>query len=478
MSHTITPPAIKVPSNEEAEQALLGALLVNNRAYEMVADFLRPEHFYDPAHQRIFTAIASEVSVGRKADPVTLRRMFDADPELAKEGGGAYLAELAGNVVTVVNAADYGKTIRDLFVKRQLIETALGLLDDVQNPDVGRSGADIREAHEAALMQMDDAGPRAQALVSIRDAVTEAIEAAETAHRSGTSLTGVTTGLHDLDTRLGGLQRGELIALGARPSMGKSDLAFNIATNAARAHALGKPGGAPTLMFSQEMVARQLGARFLARATGIPADEQRRGQLDERAFPQMAREIPNMPLWIDSTARVTPAHILRRARRLQQRCELGLIVVDHLNIMGAPDGFRSQGEVAVITEITREMKGVATTLDVPVLLLCQLSRQVEQRDDKRPTLSDLRQSGSIEQDADTVMFLYRDEYYISRMEPMRKPDEDADKFNSRYERWQQSMSACRNVADVIVAKQRMGPVGTTSLFYDGARSLFADMHRN
>ncbi len=192
MSHTITPPAIKVPSNEEVEQALLGALLVDNRKYDAVADILRPEHFYDPAHRRIFAAISSEVSVGRKADPVTLRRMFDADADLAKEGGGAYLAELAGNVVTLVNVGEYAKTLHDLFVKRQLIETALGLLDDIQNPDVGRSGSDIREAHESALMMMEDAGPRSQALVSIRDAVSEAIEGAETAYRAGTSLTGVT----------------------------------------------------------------------------------------------------------------------------------------------------------------------------------------------------------------------------------------------------------------------------------------------
>lgn len=464
------------PNNVEVEQALLSALLFDNRQVPKVADTLRSEHFYNDAHAGIYRAIITLVERGEAANPLTVAPYIVDQFDGSKQKAVEHLVYLHENTFGG-KAPDYARVLVDLALRRDLLAIAEDIASQARRHDLELCAVDMIEATEAALMRLDVSAPTSKPLVTVRAAVEEAIKAAEDARRSGTVLTGVTTGLTDLDWRLGGLQPGELIVLGARPSMGKSDLAWNICVNAALAAAQGKHGGAAGLMFSQEMVARQLGARYLARAAGVATDAQRRGQVSDDDFAAFIRAVPDIPLWIDSTARVTPAHVLRRARRLQQRSGLGLIVIDHLNIMGAPEGFRSQGETAVVTELTRELKGIATTLNVPVLLLSQLSRQVEMREDKRPTLSDLRQSGSIEQDADTVMFLYRDEYYLDRSEPARRPEETDQKFNDRYQNWKDRSVASRNVAEVIVAKQRMGSVGTTTLHYDGAKSAFSDLHR-
>ncbi|HYH39894.1 MAG TPA: DnaB-like helicase C-terminal domain-containing protein [Azospirillum sp.] len=469
-------PAVEMPHSEPVEQALLAELLTDNGRVPLVADTLRPEHFFDPLHGRIYQSITAIVERGGEANPTTLWGVLRRDPEAANAPGGvdSYIAKLYESCA-YGDVKGYAGKLIDLHQRRCLIEAGLRLVADAQDLSGGRSGADLIDEHQAVLLALDDEAPRAQPLATAREAVLEAIDAASDARRAGSAITGVTTGLRDLDWRLGGLQPGELVILGARPSMGKSDLAINIAVNAAEAEANQQRGGAHVLMFSQEMVARQLGARILARKTQVGTDQQRRGAITDNDLSRFALAVPDIPLWIDSTSRVTPAHVMRRASRLQKRHGLGLIVIDHLNIMGAPDGYRSQGETAVVTEITRELKAVATTLKVPVLLLSQLSRQVEQREDKRPQLADLRQSGSIEQDADTVMFLYRDDYYLDRVEPARRPEESEEKFSDRLNRWHQQKDACRNTAEVIVAKQRMGPVGTVTLFYDGANSAFSDL---
>lgn len=469
---------LDLPRNERVEQALLAELLTDNTRVALVSDALAPEHFYDPLHGRIYRAITAMVERGEDASPTTLHGVLRRAPEAKDAPGGidAYIVQLYEAVIGG-DVRHYARTILDLHRRRQLIRIALQLVEDAQDLGGDRGAADLIDEAGAALLDLDDGGDRAQPLTSVRGAVEEAIAAADAAMRSGSALTGVTTGFVDLDWRLGGLQPGELIVLGARPSMGKSDLAWNIAVNAARAFVVGRHGGAEAAVFSQEMVARQLGMRFLARECGVPADRQRRGEVEASDFAAFAAATPDLPLWIDGTSRVTPAHVLRRARRLQQRHGLGLVVIDHLNIMGAPAGFQGQGETAVITETTRELKAVATTLGVPVLLLTQLNRAVELREDKRPTLADLRQSGSIEQDADTVMFLFREEYYLLRSEPSRRPDEGDDKFNDRYRRWEESLTRARGLADIIVAKQRMGPTGTVTLHYDGARSAFSNISR-
>lgn len=457
------------------EQSVLRVMMLDAKQARQACEALRPEHFYRPEHAAIFEVIAKAIERGGLANPLTIAPFVAGAFPGGQDEASRYLAEMIGEALSG-RAADYAKALVDLALRRDLQAIGRDIAEKAALMEIGTSPIDIIEATEAALMRLNMASS-AKPLVCLRDAVDEAADAADHARRSGTILTGVTTGLRDLDWRLGGLQPSELVVLGARPSMGKTDLAFNIAVNAARAHKHGRHGGAVVLMFSQEMGPRQLGARYLAREIGVATDAQRRGEISDEDFARIAGGDYDLPLWIDGTARVTPAHVLRRARRLAQHQAVGLIIIDHLNIMGAPDGFRSQGETAVVTEITRELKGVATTLGVPVLLLSQLSRQVEAREDKRPTLSDLRQSGSIEQDADTVMFLYRDAYYLERSEPSRRPEEPDQKFSDRYDDWRARVASSHGLAEVIVAKQRMGTVGTTVLHYDGSRSLFSDLVR-
>jgi len=465
------------PHNPEIEDAFLACLLEDNRRVAVVSDTLKEEHFFDPVNARIYGAIQTMVDRNEKANALTLAPyladLFEGDRKRAV----GHLLELANGVVGGL-AKDYARVIVDLAMRRHVMAIADDMKAAAGRHDLDMCAFDVIEAAETALMDLGDASPKTKALVTVKAAVENAIQAASDAAQSGHAISGVTTGLRDLDWRTGGLQAGELIILGARPSMGKSDLAWNIGINAARARAFEQHGGAAALVFSMEMSDRQLGARLLARETGVPTDRQRRGDVTDEEFARFAQVVPDFPLWIDGTARATPAHVLRRARRLQQRRELGLIVVDHLAIMGAPDGFRSQGETAVITEITREMKGVATTLGVPVLLLSQLNRGNAAREDKRPTMTDLRSSGSIEQDADCIWFLHREQYYLERSEPIRRDEESQDKFNDRYADWQQRSSAAFNIAEVIIPKQRMGPVGTVTLHYDGAVSTFSDLQRN
>lgn len=457
----------------EMEQALLATLLWDNRQIGAAAETLRPEHFQDQAHAEMYRTITAMAARGETVNPLT------AAPYLAGVYGSEAEARrqlaLLRNDFPGGRAVDYARHVVDQAVRRQMEAIALDVLQKVRTSSLDLSGFDIAEATARAVADLDLPTSQVRPMVTVREAVEQAIEAAETARRSGHGLSGVTTGLTDLDRQTGGLQAGELIVLGARPSIGKSDICWNIAINASTARANDMPGGAATAVFSLEMPSRQLGARLLARATGVPASRQRRGEVSDAEFVKFAQFVPDLLLWIDDTARATPSHIMRRARRLQQRRELGLIVVDHLAIMGAPDGYRGRSETEVVTELTREMKAVATTLNVPVLLLSQLSRQVEMREDKRPMLSDLRQSGSIEQDADAVMFLYRDQYYLERSEPARRHDESDQKFNDRVANWQARLEASKNIAEVIVAKQRNGPIGTVRLFYDAATSTFADL---
>ncbi|MGR0185521.1 replicative DNA helicase [Azospirillum aestuarii] len=463
------------PHNEEAEQALLGAILINNRAYEKVSEFLRPEHFYDPAHQRIFAAISEEVEAGRKADPVTLRDRFASDADLAGDGGGAaYLARLVANVVTVVNSADYGRIIHELFLRRQQIEVALSMLDDAYDVGSGRSPEEAIAEFAGDLDRILDIAPASQATFTcMRDAAEEALNRADAARRTGGGLSGVSTGLIDLDRLTGGLQPTDLIIIAGRPSMGKTTLLKNIAVSSAKRWKAGLPNSAAVGIFSLEMSAEQLAANFFAEETGIATPRQRQGHISDDEFVKMTGVDSDIPLFIDTTADSLPV-LVSRARRLARKHKVGVIGVDYIQLMSAGSG-RTDNRVQEITQITRGLKKLARELGVPVVALSQLSRQVEQREDKRPMLADLRDSGSIEQDADVVIFCYREQYYLERAEPNRRPDESDDKFNNRHQQWQQRLGEVYNIGEAIIAKQRMGAIATARLCFDGPASKFSDL---
>jgi replicative DNA helicase len=470
------------PHNTEAEQALLGALLANNAAHSRVAEFLLPEHFSEAVHGRIYGAISKLIDRGQRADPVTLKTLFDQDGALAEIGGAAYLARLASSVVTIINAEDYGRTIYDLYLRRQLIALGEDVVNDAYRQDLDR-GAEIQiETAEKKLYDLAESGRLEGGFQPFNAALSNAIIMAEAAFKRSGKTTGVSTGFTDLDKLLGGLHPSDLVILAARPSMGKTSLATNIAFNAAKAYrATRGPDGRPVVedgavigFFALEMSAEQLALRVLAEESRVSSDRIRRGDVsheDFDRFVQASQRLATVPLFIDDTPAITVAALRTRARRLKRQHGLGLIVVDYLQLMQASRD-AAENRVQEISEITRGLKGIAKELDVPVLALAQLSRAVEQREDKRPQLADLRESGSIEQDADVVMFIFREDYYLGRAEPMQRPDESAEKFGNRYDQWQSRLQQVHGLAELLIAKQRHGPIGKVTLRFDGDTTRF------
>ena len=473
-----------LPHNEEAEQSLLGALLLDNRLIEKVSEFLKPEHFYQPVHGRIYGAILRLTERGQVADPVTLKNMFDQDEDLDHVGGSQYLVDLAANVVTTVSVGHYGQVIYELFLRRELIAVGRDMMQVAYDDKIEDTASQQIEFSEQKLYDLATSGDYKSGFVSMRQSVTTAIEVAEHAFKNVGHVTGITSGLVDLDKKLGGLQPSDLLILAGRPSMGKTALATNIAFNCAKAcyDTKGESGG-PVGFFSLEMSADQLATRILASESMVPGDKIRRGELkdsDFRRFIETSQLLMDVPLFIDDTPGLSISAVRTRARRLKRQHGLGLIVVDYLQLLSGSAKGSSESRVQEVSEITRGLKALAKELHVPVLALSQLSRQVENRDDKRPQLSDLRESGSIEQDADVVMFVYREQYYLERQEPSRRVDEGDEKFNDRYEQWQQKLSEVHNTGECILAKQRHGPIGTIRLFFDGQFTKFGDLdaHHN
>lgn len=467
-----------MPHNMEAEQALLGALLVNNAALEKVSDFLRPEHFYNPAHGRIYEVIGKMTDRGQEANPVTLKEYFHKDEELEHVGGGGYLAELARNVVNVVNVYDYGRTIYELHLRRALIALGEDVCEQAMSPNIDLPASTQIEQAEQQLFNLAAAGETSRGFVKFSSSLRVAIETAEKAYKNQGKITGVTTGLSDIDAKLGGLHNSDLLIVAGRPSMGKTVMGVNIAFNAARRYLeTGGQEGAVAAVFSLEMSAEQLAARILADIAEVPSDKIRRGDLmdsDFQKFIEASRLLSSVPLFVDDTPALTISAVRTRARRLKRTENLGLIVVDYLQLLYG-SGRGGENRVQEISEITRGLKAIAKELHVPVVALSQLSRAVESRENKRPQLSDLRESGSIEQDADVVMFLYREEYYLEREEPARRAEETEEKFNDRYEQWQQRCAESHNIAECIVAKQRHGPIGTVRLYFEGQYTRFSDL---
>jgi replicative DNA helicase len=470
------------PHNIEAEQALLGALLVNNIVFEKVGELLEPEHFYDPVHGRIYGAIATLINRGQIADPKTLRGLFDNDPALTAVGGANYLVDLAANVVTIFNVEDYARLIHDLHLRRQLISLGTDVVNEAFQHDLDKPATSQIESAESKLFELARTGESDRGFVKLEKALEISIKMADEAHRRDTHITGVTTGFNDLDRKMGGLQRSDLVILAGRPSMGKTALATNMAFNAA--HAFFKSEGregSGVAFFSLEMSSEQLATRLLGDFSSVPSDKIRRGEIkteDFTKFVEASQTLSRVPLYIDDTPGLTVSALRTRARRLSRQVpSLGLIVVDYLQLMHGNGSRREENRVQEVSEITRSLKGIAKELNIPVLALSQLSRAVEMREDKTPQLADLRESGSIEQDADVVMFVYREEYYHSRSEPSRRQDEDESKFNDRYSRWMQRGEEVNNIAEIVIAKQRHGPIGTIKLHFDGQFTRFSNLEK-
>ncbi len=464
-----------LPHNLEAEQGLLGALLVDNRSLEDVGDFLRPASFFSPVHGRIFDAILKTVDRGQNADPVTLKPYFENDAELEERGGARYLADLAASVVSVVNTLAYAQTIHDLHMRRELITVGNDLVNEsFDRSDVEQTAQACLETAEGRLFQLAEVGQSEQGFVTMRDATAEALRIAEKAFKSEGKLTGVTTGLTDLDRKLGGLQPSDLLILAGRPSMGKTALATTMAFNAAKAYAdSGGKEGAIVGFFSLEMSSDQLATRILSDLAGLSGDRIRRGDFGSDDFKRIAEQtvyLSQIPLYIDDSAALSITAVRTRARRMQRKHGLGMLVVDYLQLLRGTGSKQSENRVQEVSEITRGLKAIAKELQIPVLALSQLSRSVESREDKRPQLSDLRESGSIEQDADVVMFVYREQYYLEREKPN---EEDLDKF----EKWQKRMANVHNVAEVVLGKQRHGPIGIVETYFDAQYTRFKDLDR-
>jgi replicative DNA helicase len=488
--NSIDPPLLGLsqripPSNAQAEQALLGALLANNKAYERVSEFLSHEHFVDPIHARIFQAIARRCESGQIADPVTMRAEFEHSGVLDEVGGTSYFAQLLSSMVGIINAGDYGRVIRDAWVRRQLIDIGEEVVNRAFGADPELDGNSQIEAAEQHLFNLATQGSSEGKGMTFKEALTVAIDSASHAFRNQGSVSGLDTGLRDLNKKMGGLHPSDLLILAGRPAMGKTALATKIAFGAARALLANSRVDNPNAVsskcvaiFSLEMSADQLATRLLAEEVRVSADRIRRGEISSKDFDnfvKVSRELSDIPLVIDDTPALTLSALRTRCRRLKRTQGLGLVVIDYLQLMRPAAGTKPESRVLEISQITQGLKALAKELAIPVLALSQLSRAVEARDDKRPQLADLRESGTIEQDADAVMFVYRDEYYLQQKEPKLVAFDRDDKYQEAMEKWKADMQNVYQKAELILAKQRHGPTGKIDLFFEGEFTRFADL---
>jgi replicative DNA helicase len=474
------PALAHTPRNIEAEQALLGALLFDNAAFERLGDYLQARHFYEPFHARLFAAIDEHVRKGQLAEPIMLVDRFKNDPAFEELGGLRYLADLVDRAPPAANAADYARAIYELALRRDLIRIGGDIAVEATRGDAEHSAREQIEAAEQQLYDLAETGGTSSGLIALSDALRGAVDmAAEAFNRDG-GLAGLSTGLKDLDLKLGGLHKSDLLIIAGRPSMGKSSLALNIGYHVAKTYAWEPQpdgarktvGGGVVAFFSLEMSAEQLAMRLVAEVSGVPSDRLRKGEIEASEFGRVrdaAIDIQGAPLYIDDTGGLSMGRLAARARRLQRQVGLDLVIVDYLQLVTTGESNRSDNRVLEVTQITQGLKALAKELSVPVIACAQLSRQVEQRDDKRPQLSDLRESGSIEQDADVVMFVFRESYYLSRSEPREGTPEHL--------AWQEEMDKVAHLAEVIIGKQRHGPIGVVRMHYNDDLTKFSDLAR-
>src|SRR5687767_14321703 len=479
------PESSALPQNVEAEAALLGALMIDNRLAEDIQLKLRPDHFYEPLHARIYEQILKLVDRNMIASPVTLRPLFEADEEMKELGGPSYLAQLTGSGAAIIGARDFAEQIYELALLRALIGVGRDMVENALDTSESVDPLGQIEAAETALYRVAEEGGGEGGVKTFAAATRLAVQMAEKALNTGGGLSGVTTGLDSLNGKTGGLHHSDLVILAGRPGMGKTSLATNIAFNAARRMvqdledgiAPEKSAGAGVAFFSLEMSADQLATRILAEQSGIPSENLRMGKISQQDFRNLARaaaDLESLPLYIDDTAGLTIAALRTRARRLKRQKGVGLIVVDYLQLLQGTGRNSNENRVNEISEISRGLKTLAKELNVPVLALSQLSRAVEQREDKRPQLSDLRESGSIEQDADIVLFVYREEYYVQSREPKRPIEGDDAKVHDVHQEWARDMERVYQMSELIIAKQRHGATGKVRLKFDAKITRFSD----
>ena len=462
----------KQPSNLEAEQALLGSILVNNDIIDEISTIINPDIFYDPAHVKIYEVIESLNNKGMIANPITLKNFFEKDNMLNEVGGTEYLVKLTRFSGSIKQAIDYAKIIHEMYLRRELVMVSDKLSADTINASNDEKNAEkIIEETEKSLYDLAERGTFSQSYLKFNKALDETIKMATLAMQSDQGIVGVPTGLSDLDEKLGGLHKSDLVILAGRPSMGKTALATNIAFHASQ-NILSREEKSSVAFFSLEMSSEQLSTRILSEQARIKSDDIRRGKVTEEEinrYIETSRNIYNLPLFIDETPAITIAALSNRARRIKRLHGLGLVVVDYIQLMRSSSN-KNEGRVQEISEITQGLKALAKELSVPVLALSQLSRAVEQRDDKQPQLADLRESGSIEQDADVVMFVYREAYYLERKQPKLGSIEHAE--------WQSKMNDVNGLADIILGKQRHGPTGTVKVEFEGIYTKFKDLSNN
>lgn len=466
------------PHNGEAEAALLGAILVNNEAYDRVSDFLKPAHFFLPQHTKLYEIMGEMIKANKVATPITVKTFFEVNETIGDMPVAQYLLRLHGEAATIINIYDYAQMIYDLAQRRQLIDLGENLVNQAYDSPVDFPPSKQIEEAEKQLFSLAETGSSDSGFGAFSGAVREAINMATAAYQRDGGLSGMSTGLNDIDKKMGGLQSSDLIVLAGRPGMGKTALATNIAFNIAKKWrgmenddgSVSTEDGGIVGFFSLEMSSEQLATRIIAEQAGVSSSKIRRGEVSDDEFERVsvvAQQMQSTPLYIDETGGLNIAQLAARARRLKRQKGLDLLIIDYIQLLSGSSKKANENRVQEITEITTRLKALAKELAVPVLALSQLSRQVESREDKRPQLSDLRESGSIEQDADVVVFVYRDEYYLKNKEPeIGTPD---------HVTWQEEMERKHGLAEVIIGKQRHGPTGTVQLQFDSEITRFGDL---
>jgi replicative DNA helicase len=459
----------ELPNNIEAEQSVIGSILVTNEIFDEISTIISSINFYDPMHQKIYNAMESLIYKGMLANPITLKNYFEDEKDDLDVP--EYLVKITKFSTSVRQAIEYSKIIYDMFVRRELIKISEQTIDSAKINDLDTSGQNIIENSERLLFDLAEKGSFNSSLVKFDDAMKQTIEMASAAYKNEGGIVGVPTGLRDLDDKLGGLHQSDLIIIAGRPSMGKTSLATNIAFNAAK-HIQDSGKKSSIAFFSLEMSSEQLSTRILSEQARIGSNDIRRGRISDEQFDQFletSKNIAELPLFIDETPAISIAAMSNRARRIKRLHGLDMIVVDYIQLMRGTT-YNKDGRVQEISQITQGLKAIAKELGIPVLALSQLSRQVEQRDDHKPQLADLRESGSIEQDADVVMFVYREGYYLQRKEPREATVEHAE--------WQAKMNEVAHLAEIIIGKQRHGPIGKVTLEFEERFTKFKDTQIN